>query len=91
MRILRQKTLWKVKHHAYLKHDEKELDENISRFAEVEEMLLSRYKKTNGEDWRSKVQTQREYLFVKLTALRTAEETIKDTRLESKHRNLYKP
>jgi len=55
IRWKKAKTLWKVKHHAYLKHDEKELDENISRFAEVEEMLLSRYKKTNGEDWRSKI------------------------------------
>ena len=52
IRWKKAKTLWKVRHHAYLKHDENELEENIERFANVEKMLIERYKESTGESWR---------------------------------------
>ena len=51
IRWKKAKTLWKVRHHAYLKHDENELEENIERFANVEKMLIERYKESTGESW----------------------------------------
>ena len=52
IRWKKAKTLWKVRHHAYLKHDENELEENIERFANVEKMLIERYRETTGETLR---------------------------------------
>ena len=51
IRWKKARTLRKVRHHAYLKHDENELEENIERFAKVEKMLIERYRETTGETW----------------------------------------
>tara|TARA_B100001113_G_scaffold245570_1_gene202053 strand:+ start:190 stop:576 length:387 start_codon:yes stop_codon:yes gene_type:complete len=51
VRWKKARTLWKVGHHAYLKHNEQELTDNIDRFKQTEQMLLDRYKSVTGDDW----------------------------------------
>ena len=51
IRWKKARTLWKVGHHAYLKHNEQELEENIERYKQTEKMLIDRYKTVTGEDW----------------------------------------
>ena len=51
VRWKKARTLWKVGHHAYLKHNEQELTNNINRFKQTEQMLLDRYKSVTGDDW----------------------------------------
>jgi len=51
VRWKKARTLWKVGHHAYLKHNEQELTENINRFKQTEQMLLDQYKSLTGNDW----------------------------------------
>ena len=51
VRWKKARTLWKVGHHAYLKHNEQELTNNINRFKQTEQMLLDHYKSVTGDDW----------------------------------------
>ena len=51
VRWKKARTLWKVGHHAYLKHNEQELTDNIDRFKQTEQMLLDCYKRVTGEHW----------------------------------------
>ncbi|QNI53710.1 hypothetical protein SynBIOSE41_01189 [Synechococcus sp. BIOS-E4-1] len=51
IRWKKARTLWKVRHHAYLKHNEQELEENIERYKQTEKMLIDRYKTVTGNDW----------------------------------------
>tara|TARA_Y100001933_G_scaffold256344_1_gene300890 strand:- start:1197 stop:1544 length:348 start_codon:yes stop_codon:yes gene_type:complete len=51
IRWKKARTLWKVRHHAYLRHNAIELEENIERFSRIETMLIERYKTATGEDW----------------------------------------
>ena len=39
IRWKKARTLWKVGHHAYLKHNEQELEENIERYITIEIIL----------------------------------------------------
>ena len=58
IRWKKARTLWKVGHHAYLRHDENELEENIERFSQIEKMLIERYRTVTGENWHRPVQRQ---------------------------------
>ena len=51
IRWKKAKTLWKVGHHAYLRHNEQELEQNIDRFKQTEKMLIDRYRSVTGKCW----------------------------------------
>ena len=51
IRWKKARTLWKVGHHAYLRHNEQELEQNIDRFKQTEKMLIDRYRSVTGKYW----------------------------------------
>ena len=51
IRWKKARTLWKEGHHAYTRHNEQELRENIERFKQTEKMLIDRYKTVTGDEW----------------------------------------
>ena len=51
IRWKKARTLWKVGDHAYLRHNEQELEANIERFKQTEQMLMDRYKTLTGDVW----------------------------------------